>query len=92
MESLWSQVLILHFLRTPKIPFKQSKPSPLVILITLAGVTAFTLITFTNAAAVFGLTRMPSGYFAFLAVVCVTYMLLASVIKHLYLKKYNELL
>lgn len=92
LESLWTQVLILHFLRTPKIPFKQSKPSAPVILITLTGVIVFTFITFTNAAALFGLTRMPLWYFAFLAVISITYMLFASLMKHIYQKKYNELL
>lgn len=92
LESLWSQVLILHFLRTPKIPFRQSKPSLPVILITLTGIIVFTCITFTSAGAVFGLTKMPVWYFVFLCIILITYMLLASLMKRLYLKRYNELL
>ena len=49
---MWTQVLILHFLRTRRIPFVQSRPSAPVICITLAGIVAFTAITFTKGCVV----------------------------------------
>ena len=92
LESMWTQVLILHFLRTRKLPFVQSKPSAPVVLITLAGIVAFTALTFTKAAALFGLTEMPPWYFAFLLAVVLLYMLLTTVIKGFYQQRYRELI
>ena len=84
LESMWTQVLILHFLRTRRIPFVQSRPSAPVICITLTGIVAFTAITFTGGALLFGLTKLPFGYFV--------YMLLTTVAKYFYQKKYHELI
>ena len=92
LESMWTQVLILHFLRTRKIPFVQSSPSVPVICTTFAGIIVFTGITFTRSAAVFGLTRLPIRYFGFLFAVAILYMLLTTVVKTLYQKKYYELI
>lgn len=92
LESMWTQVLILHFLRTRKIPFVQSSPSVPVICTTFAGIIVFTGITFTRSAAVFGLTRLPVRYFGFLFAVALLYMLLTTVVKTLYQKKYYELI
>ena len=92
LESMWTQVLILHFLRTRKIPFVQSSPSVPVICTTFAGIIVFTGITFTRSAAVFGLTRLPIRYFGFLFAVAILYMLLTTVVKTLYQKKYHELI
>ena len=92
LESMWTQVLILHFLRTRRVPFLQSKPSTPVICTTLAGIIAFTGITFTKSASLFGLTRLPYWYFAFLLIVAVLYMLLTTIVKAFYQKKYKELI
>ena len=92
LESMWTQVLILHFLRTRKIPFVQSSPSVPVICTTFAGIIVFTGITFTRSAAIFGLTRLPIRYFGFLFAVALLYMLLTTVVKTLYQKKYHELI
>ena len=92
LESMWTQVLILHFLRTRKLPFVQSKPSAPVIFITLAGIVAFTALTFTKAATLFGLTVLPPWYFVFLLAVALMYMLLTTLIKGLYQKRYRELI
>lgn len=84
LESMWTQVLILHFLRTAKIPFLQSRASALVISITLVGILAFTALTFTSGASLFGLTKLPLWYFAFFAACGFFYMLLSSVTKYFY--------
>ena len=92
LESMWTQVLILHFLRTAKIPFLQSRASAPVISITLVGILAFTALTFTSGASLFGLTKLPLWYFAFLLLVAFFYMLLSSVTKYFYKNKYQELI
>lgn len=92
LESMWTQVLILHFLRTRRLPFVQSCPSAPVICITLAGIITFTAITMTSGAQWFGLTKLPPEYFVFLLVVVLAYMMLTTVVKYLYQKKYQELI
>lgn len=92
LESMWTQVLILHFLRTRRIPFVQSRASVPVICITLAGIVAFTAITFTEGASLFGLTKLPLWYLVFLLIVALLYMLLTTVVKTFYQKKYHELI
>lgn len=92
LESMWTQVLILHFLRTRKIPFIQSKPSMPVMIITIAGIMAFTALTFTQAASFFGFTQLPHWYFLYLLIVVILYMLLTTIVKVFYQKKYRELI
>lgn len=92
LESMWTQVLILHFLRTRKIPFVQSSSSIPVVCTTFAGIIAFTALTFTKSAGVIGLTKLPIRYFLFLFVVVLLYMLLTTVVKTVYQKKYHELI
>lgn len=90
LESMWTQVLILHLLRTKKVPLLQSKPSFPVILVTILGVLFFTGLTFTPAGQVIDLTVLPASYFAFLFVTVGLYLLLVSLAKGWYFKKYHE--
>ena len=92
LESMWTQVLILHLLRTPKVPLFQSKPSRPVMLVTLLGVVFFTGLTFTPVGSLIGLTALPPAYFGFLVVIVLLYLLLVTLAKSWYIKKYHELL
>ena len=92
LESMWTQVLILHLLRTPKAPLFQSRPSCPVMLVTLLGTLLFTLLTCTSAGHLIGLTALPLSYFAFLAVSVLLYLLLVTLAKHWYIKTYHGLL
>ena len=56
------------------------------------GIIAFTAITFTKGAAFFGLMHLPFWYFVFLLIVALLYMLLTTVVKAFYQKKYHELI
>lgn len=91
LESMWTQVLILHLLRTRNVPFAGSKPAASVVAVTLVGVVLFTLFTFTPLGALFGLTILPVKYFVFLLGVIAGYMALVSIVKVLFVKKYHEL-
>lgn len=91
LESMWTQVMILHLLRTKKIPFVQSRPSSFALSITLIGVVVFTGFAFTPLGALFGLTPLPGYYFIFLVCVILSYMVLVSIVKIRFVKKYHEL-
>ena len=92
LESMWTQILILHMLRTGKIPFLQSRPSVPVIAVTALGVMAFTILTYTPAGTLIGLTALPGVYFIFLAIVVVVYLMLMTLVKRWYVRKYKGLL
>ena len=91
LESMWTQVLILHLLRTRKVPLFQSKPSFPVMLVTTLGIIIFTVLTFTPIGGLIGLTALPPTYFGFLIAVVVLYLLLVTIAKGWYVKKYHEL-
>ena len=90
IESMWSQTLVIHMIRTPKIPFIQSRASKILTFTTFMGIALLTIIPFTFIGTSIGLTSLPIVYFVFLIGVILSYMLLVTFIKKLYIKKYNE--
>ena len=92
VESLWSQTLVIHMIRTPKIPFLQSRASLPVLLVTTAGMVIGTLIPYTPLGALLGMYPMPAIYFLWLVGMIVLYMLLATLLKKLYARRYGSLL
>lgn len=92
IESMWSQTLVIHMIRTPKIPFIQSRASAQVTFLTFAGIAILTIIPFTSLGTMIGLTALPMVYFGWLALTIVCYMILATVLKTLYVRRYKELL
>lgn len=92
VESMWSQTLVIHLIRTPKIPFIKSRASWPVSLLTFAGIAALTVIPFTPLGTAIGLAPLPSVYFAWLAVTIAVYMVVVTMAKKLFVRKYGELL
>lgn len=92
VESMWSQTLVIHMIRTPKIPFLQSRASAPVTFLTFTGIAVVTLIPFTPLGSALELTALPGVYFAWLGAIIIGYMLLATLIKKLYVRRYGELL
>ncbi|MCD8308837.1 MAG: magnesium-translocating P-type ATPase [Clostridia bacterium] len=92
LESMWTQVAILHLLRTKKIPFAQSRPATGVTVITICGIILFTVLAITPVGELLGFTALPVYYFGFLAAVVVSYLLIMSAAKKLYIKRFGELL
>jgi len=92
VESMWTQTFIIHMLRTPKIPFIQSRASAPLMLFTFAGVAVLTAIPFTNLGAAIGLAPLPLAFFPWLALTVVLYIALVTVFKRIFIKRYGELL
>ncbi|WP_176014006.1 magnesium-translocating P-type ATPase [Victivallis sp. Marseille-Q1083] len=92
VESMWSQTLVIHLIRTPKIPFMQSRASLPVFLLTFAGIAFLTVIPFTPLGGVLGLTPLPGIYFFWLLLTIVLYMFAAQAVKKNYIRRYGELL
>ncbi|XEN37826.1 magnesium-translocating P-type ATPase [Paraclostridium ghonii] len=92
VESLWSQTLVIHMIRTPKIPFVQSIASLPVMIVTTIGIAVGTIIPYTPFGSALKLYPMPMVYFAWLIATIIGYMVLVTIVKKIYIKKYGELL
>lgn len=92
VESMWSQTLVIHMIRTPKIPFLQSRASAPLILLTFTGITVLTVIPFTAFGAILGFTALPAAYFAYLIPCILLYMVMATSLKKAYVRHYGQLL
>jgi len=92
VESMWTQTLVIHMLRTPKIPFAQSRASASLTSITLVGTVALTVIPYTGLGTAIGLAALPLSFFPWLALTVLLYMLLVTVFKRIFVRRYGELL
>ena len=92
VESMWSQTLVIHMIRTPKIPFIQSRASAPLTLLTCTGITVLTIIPFTAFGTMLGFVALPLSYFAYLIPCILLYMVLATSLKKAYVRHYGELL
>ena len=92
VESMCSQTLVIHMLRTPKLPFVHSRASAPVTLLSLLGVCLVTAIPYTPLGPALGLCPLPGVYFLWLTAFVCGYMALATAIKGRYLRRYGELL
>ena len=92
VESMWSQTLVIHMIRTPKLPFIQSHASAPVTLLTFTGIAVLTVIPFTAFGASLGFVALPAMYFAYLIPCILTYMVLATSLKKAYVRHFGGLL
>ncbi|MGX4685896.1 magnesium-translocating P-type ATPase [Vagococcus sp. JNUCC 83] len=92
VESLWSQTLVIHTLRTPKLPFIQSRASFILTTITSIGIAIGSFLPFTSFGQDLGLMPLPGQYWGYLALTIVAYLMLVMVIKKIYVKRFGELL
>ena len=91
-ESMWSQTLVIHMIRTPKLPFIQSHASAPLTLMTFTGIGVLTIIPFTTFGRMLGFVALPTAYFAYLIPCILLYMVLATSLKKAYVRHYGELL
>jgi len=84
--------LVIHMIRTPKIPFIQSRASAPVTLLTFTGIAVLTVIPFTGFGAAIGLTALPGIYFAYLGLTIAAYMVSVTILKKVFVRRYGELL
>lgn len=91
IECLISQTLIIHFIRTEKIPFIQSiasKPLIAMSLVTIIG-TIITPILLHNITG-FNFVILPAKFYLVVLILIVCYTIIAQLVKKQYIKKYHE--
>ena len=90
IESMWSQTMVIHMLRSPKLPFIQSHPALSVVVTTLFAAVFVTSLPYSPLASLLKLSHLNGLYFILLFVIIVLYMLSVTFVKHIYIKKYKE--
>ena len=86
IESLATQTLIVHVIRTNKIPFIQSMPSKRLMILTVGIVCVGLLIVATPLRELFGFGELPAAYYPILLGMIVAYLILTQLLKSLLLK------
>lgn len=88
VEGLLSQTLIVHMIRTRRIPFVQSRASWQVSMMALLTVTAGILIPFTPLGGAIGLESLPLAYFPWLFGILLSYCMLTQIVKNWYIRRF----
>jgi Mg2+-importing ATPase len=88
--GLLSQTLIVHMIRTEKLPFLQSKASLPVTLLTSAVMLLGIAFPFTLFGANVGLQALPLRYFAWLAIILISYCAVIQLVKMWYIRRFGE--
>ena len=90
IESMWTQTMVIYMLRSPKLPFVQSRPALSVIVTTMAAALFVTSLPYSLFASVLKTAPLNGTYFLFLFLIIVLYMVSVTLVKHLYIKRYRE--
>ena len=89
LESLLTQTLVIHIIRTNKIPFIESKPSQFLIFTSIYIVTIGLVIPFTPLGQNFGFVIPPASFFLVLPLIIAAYLFSVQVVKTWFIKKYG---
>ncbi|MFS2223042.1 magnesium-translocating P-type ATPase [Pantoea sp. B65] len=90
IEGLLSQTLVVHMLRTQKIPFIQARATWPIMLTTLLVVIIGIGLPFSPINSWFGLQSLPLSYFPWLLTILLGYCLLSQGMKQLYMRKFGQ--
>ena len=90
VESLFTQTLIIHVIRTNKIPFFQSWASWPLILTSLIIVSVGAWLTVSPLANTLGFVPLPPLYWLLLAVMLLCYVTLTQVVKTWFIHRFPE--
>ena len=90
MFGVISQTMVIHTIRTPKMPFIGDRASIQLTLSTLAIIAVTLLIGFTGISSLFSLPTMPISYMLWLAILMVVYMVFAQIMKVIYIKRHKD--
>jgi len=89
IEGLLSQTLIVHMIRTRKIPFLQSRAGWPLMGMTFLVMAAGVALPMSPAAHIFRMTRLPLMYFPWLFVILFAYMALTQGMKGFYARRFG---
>ncbi len=89
LESLCTQTLVIHIIRTGKIPFIESKPSQFLMFTSIYIVTIGLVLPFLPLGKYFGFVQPPPMYFLALIIIVTVYLFTVQFVKSWFIKKYG---
>ncbi|MGW6842234.1 magnesium-translocating P-type ATPase [Streptomyces sp. NPDC054958] len=89
VEGLLSQTLVVHMIRTRKIPFIQSRASWPVMVTTVLAVLTGLWLPFSPLAPSLGFVALPASYFPWLIGVLLAYCTLTQLVKTWYIRRFG---
>ena len=90
VEGLLTQTLIVHMIRTKKIPFIESTATTPVVLLTLLVMACGAWLPFSPLAPALGLQALPVAYFPWLGAILLAYCLLLQFLKRFYIRRFGS--
>ena len=90
VESLFTQTLIIHVIRTNKIPFIQSRASRALLLTSLVIILVGAWLTVSPLAPILGFVKLPALYWPLLFGMLVCYVILTQIVKMWFVRRFAE--
>jgi Mg2+-importing ATPase len=89
IESLLSQTLIIHMIRTEKIPFIQSRAAVPVLLLTSLIIAVGVYLPYSTLGAAVSLVHLPARFFPWLVATLLAYGALTQIVKSWYIRRFH---
>ncbi|MCM8801606.1 MAG: magnesium-translocating P-type ATPase [Candidatus Omnitrophica bacterium] len=89
LESLFTQTLVIHVIRTGKVPFLESKSSQFLVFASIYIVTIGLILPFIPLGKYFGFVMLPLEYLLVLGIIVVLYLFMAQKVKAWFIKRYG---
>jgi Mg2+-importing ATPase len=89
VESILTQTLIVHIIRTNKIPFFQSRASWPLTMTTLSVIAVACLLPFSPLAGHLGLTALPPAFWPWMLATVIAYSVLTHFMKTLFIRRFG---
>lgn len=92
VESMWSQTLVVHMLRSPHLPSPRDHAAPALCALTVLGLALVTWLPASPIADALGLMPLPTSFFGLLIGIVTAYIALTQLAKRRYIARHGELL
>lgn len=92
VESMWSQTLVIHMLRSPRLPSARDHAAPALCTLTVLGLVLVTWLPASPIADALDLMPLPPSFFALLVSIVAAYIALTQLAKRRYIARHGELL
>jgi Mg2+-importing ATPase len=89
IEGLLSQTLIIHMIRTAKIPFFQSTAAAPLMTLSVLVMAVGIVLPLSPLGKTLGFVHLPTSYFPWLVVTLVSYCVLTQVVKRWYIRRFG---
>lgn len=90
VEGLLSQTLVVHMIRTQKIPFIQSMAATPLVIMTIVIMSLGIYLPYSSLGSYLHLVHLPPTYFIWLVATLLSYCVLIQFVKNWYVKKFGN--